>query len=164
MSNPETRLLRFREGPDGYEWEGVEREAYKSGQAAGREWRDIVRHVLVGKHAEGTRFHVRYFELSPGGYSSLEKHGHAHVVIVVRGRGRAVLGATVQDMRPLDTVYVAPWTPHQFLALGDEPCGFLCIVDAERDRPQPVSSQEHTRAGAVGASSPALWTTWPESE
>ena len=56
-------------------------------------------------------------------------------------------------MQALDTVYVAPWTPHQFLAGDDGPFGFFCIVDAERDRPQAVSQQEGQLAQAVGAQS-----------
>ena len=155
MAHPPTRLSRFQAGrptDEGYGWDGVQTQAYKSGQEPGREWRGIIRQVLVGDRSEATHFHVRYFEISPGGHSSLEKHRHAHVVIAVRGRGRAILGATGHEMQPLDTVYVAPWTPHQFLALGDEPFGFFCIVDAARDRPQPVSPAEQdcaVRAGAV---------------
>lgn len=155
MADTDTGLSRFHEnhdGDNGYAWDGVERETYKNGQEAGRKWQGIIRQVLVGRHAEATQFHVRYFEVSPGGYSSLEKHEHAHVVIAVRGQGRAVLDATAHEMQPLDTVYVAPWMPHQFLALGDEPFGFFCIVDAKRDRPQSVSPTEHdcaVRAGAV---------------
>ena len=35
-----------------------------------------------------------------------------------------------------DAIYVAPHEPHQFRnPSADEPLGFLCIVDAERDRP-----------------------------
>ena len=157
MANTDTHLSRFHKNHDGdigYTWDGVEREAYKHGQEAeeaGRKWQGIIRQVLVGNHAEATQFHVRYFEVSPGGYSSLEKHQHAHVVIAVRGQGRAVLDATAHEMQPLDTVYVAPWTPHQFLALGDEPFGFLCIVDAERDKPQSVSPTEHDCAVQAGA-------------
>jgi quercetin dioxygenase-like cupin family protein len=149
MSTPATRLLPFQSD---YSWEGVEREAYKQEQAAGSTWRGIVRQVLVGKHAEETRFHLRYFEIAPGGHSSLEKHGHAHVVIAMRGRGRAVLDTTAYDLKPFDTVYIAPWTPHQFLAAGDEPFGFFCIVDAERDRPVRLSASEHASALAAGAS------------
>ena len=166
MSDASTRFSRFHgnndaetanatdSSTDTYAWDGVEQEAYKHGQEAeeaGRKWQGIIRQVLVGNHAEATQFHVRYFEVSPSGYSSLEKHEHAHVVIAVRGQGRAVLDATAHEMQPLDTVYVAPWTPHQFLALGDEPFGFLCIVDAERDRPQSVSQTEHDCAVQAGA-------------
>jgi ribulose-bisphosphate carboxylase large chain len=42
---------------------------------------------LSGKRGESQRFHVRYFEIAPGGYSTLEKHEHEHVVIPIRGRG-----------------------------------------------------------------------------
>ncbi len=146
-----TRLCRFQCDSQTYAWSDVEREAYKQGQDEGREWKNIVRQVLIGKRAEETHFHVRYFEIAPGGYSSLEKHGHAHVVIAVRGQGRAVLGDRAQDMQSLDTVYVAPWTPHQFLAVGDEPFGFFCIVDANRDRPLPVSPDEYDQALGAGA-------------
>ena len=39
-----------------------------------------------------------------------------------------------------DVIYVAPNDPHQFRNPDDatEPFGFLCIVNAERDRPQSV--------------------------
>jgi ribulose-bisphosphate carboxylase large chain len=77
MSTTETRISHFH---DGYGWEGVEPEVYKSGQEENGQWKNIVRQVLIGKRAEATAFQVRYFEIMPGGFSSLEKHGHAHVV------------------------------------------------------------------------------------
>jgi quercetin dioxygenase-like cupin family protein len=59
-------------------------------------------------------------------------------VIVVRGRGRVLLGGESHDLEPLDVVYVSPETVHQFQAGADEPLGFLCIVDRDRDRPRPA--------------------------
>jgi len=147
MAKSETRIFRFQEG---HSWKGVEREVYKSGQEEGRNWQGIVRQVIIGKSEECTTFHLRYFEITPGGYSSLEKHEHAHVVIAVRGHGRASLDARTYELNPLDTVYVAPWTPHQFQAASDEPFGFFCIVDSERDRPQAVSPTEADAAQAAG--------------
>jgi ribulose-bisphosphate carboxylase large chain len=92
--------------------------------------------VLVGKAGEGTAFHVRYFEIAPGGFSSLEEHGHEHAVVVLRGRGQVQLGEMVHDLGFGDTVYVAPHEVHQFRNPSpDEPFGFLCMVDAQRDRP-----------------------------
>ena len=151
MADQKNRFLQFQKDSEAYTWSRVESEAYKHGQEAGREWKSIVRQVLVGKQAEETGFHVRYFEIEPDGYSSLEKHAHAHVVIAVRGQGRVIIDGQAHNMLTLDTVYVAPWTPHQFLAVGDEPFGFFCIVDAERDRPQTVSQVEYRRAQAAGA-------------
>ena len=150
MAEQKSRFLQFQKNQEPYTWSNVEREAYKQGHEVGREWKNIVRQVLVGKQGEATGFRVRYFEVGPGGYSSLEKHAHAHVVIAVRGQGRVVLNDQVQDMQMFDTVYVAPWTPHQFLTVGDEPFGFFCIVDADRDRPRAVSGQEGRLAQAVG--------------
>ncbi len=153
MSAPKSRLMRAQKDHDAYIWSEVECEDYKQSQEAGREWRSVVRQVLVGKQAEATSFHLRYFEIEPGGSSSLEKHAHAHVVIAVRGQGRVVLNDQTWEVQALDTVYVAPWTPHQLLAGGDEPFGFFCIVDAERDRPRAVSPQDGRLAQALGAQS-----------
>lgn len=144
FENPPTPVLRRWEGrflafrPD-FSWEGVEARRYKDREGG---WLGVVRQVLVGESGEGTPFHVRYFEVAPRGYSSLEKHAHHHVVICLRGRGKAVVGTEVYEMKPFDAVFVGAWTPHQFLAEGEEPFGFLCVVAAERDRPQPLSPEE----------------------
>jgi quercetin dioxygenase-like cupin family protein len=46
------------------------------------------------------------------------------------------LGETVHELAAGDLVYVAPDEPHQFRnPSATEPLGFLCIVDAQRDRP-----------------------------
>jgi ribulose-bisphosphate carboxylase large chain len=103
-------------------------------------WSGITRRELAGKRGESSAFHVRYFEIEPGGFSTLEKHEHEHVVFVVRGRGEARTGCFVYRVAFGDVVYVAPCDPHQFLCPDDaeEPFGFVCIVNAERDRPRPV--------------------------
>ena len=92
-SAPKSRLIRAQKDHDPYTWSEVECEAYKQGQEAGREWKSIIRQVLVGKQAEKTGFHLRYFEIEPGGYSILEKLAPAHVVIAVRGQGRVILNS-----------------------------------------------------------------------
>jgi len=164
MALSQFRLLKFHQG---YRWEGVEREAYKHGEEKGREWAGIVRQVLVGEKAELTKFHLRYFAIDPGGYSSLEKHAHAHVVIAVRGNGRAVIGPSSYPLSPLDTVYIGPWVPHQFLNEGKEPFGFFCIVDGDRDRPVPLDPGELEealvrKAKPSGAAAKARNTSWSQ--
>ncbi len=94
--------------------------------------------MLVGKRGERVKFHVRYFELEPGGFTSLEWHRHSHVVIGVRGRGSVRVGGRRYALRPLDTIYIAPNQAHQLRAIGKSPFGFFCIVDARRDLPRPV--------------------------
>jgi quercetin dioxygenase-like cupin family protein len=83
-------------------------------------------------------FHLRYFEIEPGGYTTYERHKHQHVVVALRGQGEVRLGDRWEPVNYGDVVYVAPNEPHQFRASGDEPFGFFCIVTADRDRPVPM--------------------------
>jgi ribulose-bisphosphate carboxylase large chain len=118
-----------------FRWTGVKTERYKEKQEG---WADIVRNVLVGNNGETCKFHLRYFEINPKGFSSLEKHKHEHVVIGIRGKGKVRLGEKIFDIGYLDTVYVAPNTTHQLINPYDEPFGFFCIVDAKRDKPKII--------------------------
>jgi ribulose-bisphosphate carboxylase large chain len=129
---PRSRVLRFQ----AFRWEGADVQGYKPGAGP---WCGIERAALVGGRGEGTAFHVRYFEIAPGGYSSREHHRHEHVVVVLRGRGEVELGGAAHPLAFGDVVYVAPHAVHQFRNASDEPFGFVCVVDAERDPPVPAA-------------------------
>lgn len=122
----------IRKALPGHRWERVETTRYKDEGSA--PFRDIARQVLF--HEDGLRCEWRYFEIAPGGYSSLERHEHAHAVMILRGRGRCLVGDRVHAVAERDLVSVPPLTWHQFRADQDSPLGFLCLVDKERDRPQ----------------------------
>lgn len=126
-----SKVIRFLEG---FQWQGIRPEDYKA-DAEG--YKGIVRRELSGKRGESQKFHVRYFEIQPGGFSTLEKHQHEHVVVVMRGVGEAQAGCYIWKVGFGDVVYVSPSDVHQFRCPADaqEPFGFLCIVNAERDRP-----------------------------
>lgn len=131
-----SKVIRGRD----FRWQDVPVRAYKAeGESAAR-FRGVTRQTLLGEGAgEGDLdFLTRYFEVEPGGFSSLELHRHPHSVIVVRGKGRVVLAGVSHELEPLDVVYVGPETVHQFQAAADQPLGFLCIVDRDRDRPRPA--------------------------
>ncbi|MCE5312582.1 MAG: cupin domain-containing protein, partial [Nitrospiraceae bacterium] len=109
-------------------WKGLKPEKYKDIAMGG--WSDISRNVMVGAKGESTKFHLRYFEIAPGGRSSLELHRHEHVVIVINGAGRVRLGKKNYKVSYLDTIYISPDTVHQLSNPFDEPFGFFCIVNA----------------------------------
>lgn len=115
-------------------WVGRSATVYKAGQNL--PFCDVVRHELIGRFGEQTDFDLRYFEIAPGGFSSLEKHAHTHAVICVRGRGSLSVGDELLQLNPLDVAYVPPLQVHQLRNESTEPFGFFCIVDHERDRPQ----------------------------
>jgi len=128
-----SKVLKFRS----FRWDGVPAREYKSGDVP---YRDVTRQTLLGEGAgeEPFSFITRYFEIEAGGYSTLERHQHPHAVVVIRGRGRVMLGDKTYEIAPFDCVYVSPGVAHQFQATGGELLGFLCIVDRVRDRPEVV--------------------------
>ncbi len=151
---PGSRVVRFA---GAFRWQGVAAEEYKH---PADHWCGVTRMSLAGERGESTAFQVRYFEIAPGGFSSLERHRHEHVVVVLRGRGRARLGAEVHDLGFGDVAYVAPDEVHQLRnASADEPFGFLCVVDADRDRPVPVRDEALTGSDALPQMSAARGRT-----
>ena len=123
---------RFRPGEDAYGWDDVDVLTYKDDGTA--PFRDITRQVLFEEAEHGCQ--LRYFEVAPGGYSTLERHEHVHAVLILRGRGTCLIGDEVREIGEHDLCRVPPLTWHQFRAAADAPLGFLCLVPSERDRPQ----------------------------
>ena len=121
-----------------FRWNGVSVHPYKP---EGTHFRDITRQLLVGPDA-GLSCELRYFELEPDGHSTLERHEHAHAVVVLRGEGRVLVGSEVFSIRPFDLVRVPSGSWHQFRAGGATELGFLCLVDAQRDRPARPTEAE----------------------
>ncbi|MBX7220238.1 MAG: cupin domain-containing protein [Blastocatellia bacterium] len=130
---PDAEPCFFASATENFRWEGVSVTEYKPtpGQEAG--FCGILRQTLFGGRNESIGFEVRYFEIGPGGWSSLEYHGHAHAVIGLRGTGQVLLGDQVRTLGFLDLAYIGSNQPHRLTNEGTEPFGFLCIVDARRD-------------------------------
>ncbi len=129
------RILKFLEG---FRWEGVERSAYKEEGSA--PFKGISRQVLFSDPALASE--LRFFDIEPGGYSTLERHKHVHAVMILRGHGECLVGREVRAVAAHDLVTVSPMTWHQFRAAADAPLGFLCMVNAVRDKPQLPSEGE----------------------
>ncbi|MGH7526931.1 MAG: cupin domain-containing protein [Gemmatimonadales bacterium] len=117
---------------DPFRWDGIAVSPY---QPRGLHFAGITRQLLF-EGGEGLACQLRYFEIDPGGHSSLERHRHAHAVMVLRGEGRALVGGQILDLATHDLVQVPPLPWHQFRAGGSAPFGFLCMVDCGRDAPE----------------------------
>lgn len=132
-------VRRFAADRDGdYRWDAVDLLRYKEEGSA--PFKDITRQVLFSPPDQATE--LRYFEIAPGGYSTLERHQHTHAVLILRGRGTVQIGGDVQSISERDLVTVDPLTWHQFRAAPDSTLGFLCLVSKERDRPQLPDTDE----------------------
>jgi len=116
-------------------------------------FKSVTRQTLFdGGHDLPVQF--RYFEVGQDGHSTLERHEHAHVVMVIRGGGHVLVGEEITEIGLHDIVQIPPMTWHQFRANRGEELGFLCIVAKERDRPQrpgPAEVETLSENAAVGA-------------
>jgi len=137
MANTGDRALH-RRAQDDYRWEGVDYRPYKEDDRA--LFKSVSRQVLFSDPQLNGE--LRYFEVAPGGFSTLERHEHVHAVMIFRGRGHCLVGREVRRVDAHDLVSVPPWTWHQFRATLGEPLGFLCMVNAERDKPQLPSAED----------------------
>jgi len=90
------------------------------------------RQILIGADENSPNFHIRYFAVQPGGYTSLDQHAHEHGVYILHGRARLRLENNEYELNAGDVVYIPGNEVHQFFASGQEPFGFLCVVPARR--------------------------------
>ncbi len=123
-------LVRKHSGD--FHWEAVDVLKYKQDDDA--PFRDVTRQVLFDSTDPPAQ--LRYFEVAPGGYTTLERHEHVHAVMVIRGSGQCLVGDKAYEIGTHDLVNVPPMAWHQFHAAPGEALGFLCLVSSERDRPQ----------------------------
>jgi mannose-6-phosphate isomerase-like protein (cupin superfamily) len=115
-----------------FRWDGLPVLNYKED---GTHFKAISRQILFeGGPKLGAQ--LRYFEILPGGHSTLERHDHIHSVMINRGRGHCLVGDAIYEIGLNDLVYVPSLTWHQFRATTGEPLGFLCLVNTERDKPE----------------------------
>jgi quercetin dioxygenase-like cupin family protein len=117
---------------NGLRWRNIPLLAYKE---EGTHFKSITRQVLAGE-GQGLSSQLRYFEIAPGGHSTLERHQHVHGIVVIQGKGRVLAGKKLFPVKPFDVVHIPPRTWHQFRPTGKEIFGFLCLVNCRRDRPE----------------------------
>jgi quercetin dioxygenase-like cupin family protein len=115
-----------------FRWQEVDLLRYKDEGSA--PFKDVTRQVLFAQSDQACE--LRYFEIAPGGYSTLERHRHTHAVMILRGHGIVRIAGETQPVTERDLVTIDPLTWHQFEAHSDSALGFLCLVSRERDKPQ----------------------------
>jgi mannose-6-phosphate isomerase-like protein (cupin superfamily) len=148
----ESPLRAFANATGDFRWDAVELLRYK--EEGNASFRDVTRQTLFRR--PDMRGELRYFEIAAGGHSTLERHAHAHAVMILRGGGEALVGEEIFRVRNFDLVTVPPLTWHQFRAEAGSPLGFLCMVDAERDKPQLPDDRDLERLRMIPAAAAFL--------
>ena len=125
-----------------FKWGNIDTIEYKKpkdGEAVS--FNNVLRQNIV-ESDDDIGFDVRYFECAKGGYTSLEKHEHVHVVLTLRGSGSIIVGKKVYNVQPFDLTVIPSWAEHQLVNTGEDPFGFVCTVNGDRDKPTLLSKQE----------------------
>ncbi len=115
-------IHRYKGKTNDYLWEGVPVREYE------KEFEGVTRQIVIGPDDASNNFHLRYFRLEPGKHSNLERHAHEHGVIILHGKARVQLNDEFFEIEPYDAVFISGNDLHQFVAIGDEPLGFLCVI------------------------------------
>jgi mannose-6-phosphate isomerase-like protein (cupin superfamily) len=123
-----------------FSWEGVKKIGYK-GQTSGDTFYKVDRQNIISG-TDGVNFDVRYFECGQGGFTTLEKHEHVHIVMIARGQGRVIVRDRIYEALPNDFFVIPSWAPHQLVNAGSEPFAFFCSVNARRDKFVLLSREE----------------------
>jgi mannose-6-phosphate isomerase-like protein (cupin superfamily) len=132
------RKTIHRSARENFRWDAVDLLPYKEDERA--LFKAITRQTLFSDpDLDGE---LRYFEMAPGGFSTLERHEHMHAVLIFRGRGHCLVGREIKAIETRDLITVPAMTWHQFRATQGEPLGFLCMVNAKRDKPQLPTDTE----------------------
>lgn len=89
--------------------------------------------MLVGPRDGASTFHMRQFEVAPGGFTPHHQHDYEHEILILKGRGVAQSAAGERPFKAGDVIWVPPNEMHQFRNTGAEPLEFICLIPAPRD-------------------------------
>ena len=120
-----SKINYFKGDANNFFWEGVSVREY------GEEFEGVTRQVFIGPEEDSNNFHMRYFRLEPGTHSNLERHPHEHGVLILHGSAKLQLNNEFFDVQKNDAIFISGNDLHQFVAEGNEPLGFLCVIKAK---------------------------------
>ena len=84
--------------------------------------------MLIGPAEGAANFHMRQFEVQPGG-----AHDYEHEVLILGGTGVAVGAQGEQAVKAGDVVWVPANEKHQFRNTGGDALKFICLIPAPQD-------------------------------
>ena len=86
--------------------------------------------MLIGPADQADVFHMRHFEVAPGGHTPLHAHNYEHEILVLKGQGLAASPTGDRPLKARDVVWVPPNEIHQFRNTGSEPLEIVCLIPA----------------------------------
>ncbi|MFH1418219.1 MAG: cupin domain-containing protein [Planctomycetota bacterium] len=89
--------------------------------------------MLIGPDHGAPNFHMRHFEIAPGGHTPLHEHDYEHEVLILEGEGIVTYGQGQRHFKAGDVIFMPANEKHQFACTGTSPCAFICLIPAPKD-------------------------------
>ena len=86
--------------------------------------------MLIGPDDAAANFHMRHFEIAPGGHTPHHQHDYEHEILILRGSGVAKSERGDQSFKAGDVIFVPPNEKHQFINNSAECIEFICLIPA----------------------------------
>ncbi len=94
--------------------------------------KDVKMRMLIGPEDGAGVFHMRHFEVAPGGHTPHHAHDFEHEVLILKGRGVVKSEQGDRPCQASDVVWVPANMKHQFLSGANEALEFICLIPAPR--------------------------------
>ncbi|MBU0639355.1 MAG: cupin domain-containing protein [Planctomycetes bacterium] len=92
--------------------------------------KDARMRMLVGPEDGANVFHMRHFEVAPGGHTPHHQHDYEHEIIVLKGKGVASSEQGDRPFRAGDVLWIPPNEKHQLRNESTEPLEVVCLIPA----------------------------------
>lgn len=86
--------------------------------------------MLIGPDDGAGNFHMRHFEVEPGGHTPHHSHDYEHEILILAGEGIAKSEQGDHTVKPNDVLFIPANEMHQFVNTGDTPFQFICLIPA----------------------------------
>lgn len=83
---------------------------------------------LIAERMRPPNFHMRLFDIAPGGHTPRHSHRWEHEVFVIEGKGKIVLEDREERLTEGDAVLVEPDELHQFVNSGKSALRLICMI------------------------------------
>ena len=95
--------------------------------------RGVKMRMLAGPKDEVDNFHMRHFEVEPGGHSPHHSHPYEHEILILKGSGVAKSAQGDRPFKGGDVIVVPASEKHQFVNSGPDALTFICLIPAPQD-------------------------------
>jgi quercetin dioxygenase-like cupin family protein len=89
--------------------------------------------MLIGPDEGAPTFHMRCFEVAPGGHTPHHQHDYEHEILILQGQGIARSKGGDIAIKPGTAIFVPANERHQFVNNSAQTLRFICLIPAPKD-------------------------------